>query len=121
MLLIGQLAKQTGIPVHTIRYYEKYGLFKGRRDGTVKSNNYTWYDAVVVEKLELIKEAKESGFTLSEIKKLIDAWHSNRLSKEKKIEILQHKLAEIEEKIKQLRDVKKLIAAGIKTVEEDGC
>ena len=121
MLLIHQLSKQTDTPIHTIRYYEKYGLFKGKKDISVKSNNYTRYDSEVVEKLILVKEAKEIGFTLSEIKRLIDAWHSKRLSKEKKIEVLNEKITEIEDKIKQLKDVKKLLEQGIKEVEQDEC
>lgn len=68
MLLISQLAKQTGIPVHTIRYYERYGLVKGKKDSSVKSNKYSYYDEEVIEKLELIKEAKESGFVTSSSK-----------------------------------------------------
>lgn len=30
-LLISQLSKATGIPAHTIRYYEKFGLFRGKK------------------------------------------------------------------------------------------
>jgi MerR family transcriptional regulator, copper efflux regulator len=121
MLLISQLAKQTATPVHTIRYYEKYGLFKGKKNTTVKSNNYTWYDEEVVDKLELIDEAKAIGFSLSEIKTLIDAWYSKRLSMEKKKEVLENKIKEIEAKIAQLKNVKKLIREGIREVEEGLC
>ena len=121
MILINQLSKHTATPIHTIRYYEKYGLFSGKKDPAVKSNNYTWYDDEVVERIELIKEAKEIGFTLSEIKKLIEAWHSKRMSKEKKTEVLQEKIMEIENKIKQLKDVKKLLEQGVKDVADDRC
>lgn len=121
MLLINQLAKHTGIPIHTIRYYERYGLLKGKKKPDVKSNNYTYYDEVVLEKLELIREAKEIGFTLSEIKELIDAWHSQRISVEKKKSILQRKMAEIDNRITQLKAMKKLIEEGIRDVEAGLC
>lgn len=120
-MLISQLSKKTGIPVHTIRYYEKYGLFKGSKDTSVKSNNYTYYDEETISKLELIKEAKEIGFTLAEIKKLIDAWHSKRLSVEKKKEIIQLKIKEIEDKIGHLKSVKNLLIQGIKEIEQLEC
>lgn len=121
MKLINQLSKETGTPIPTIRYYEKYGLFKGKRDATVKSNKYAYYDHEVVEKLELIKEAKEIGFTLSEIKILVDAWHSKRLSVDRKKEILQSKIAEIDEKIRHLKQVKKMIAEYMVDVEQLRC
>ncbi|MBY0426511.1 MAG: MerR family transcriptional regulator [Cytophagales bacterium] len=121
MLLINQLSKETNLPIHTIRYYEKYGLFKGKKDSSTKSNNYTYYDQEVVEKLGLITDAKSVGFTLGEIKELIDAWYNKRIKKERKIEILNQKLKSIEEKIKQLEEVKKQIDIFKAEVEEFDC
>lgn len=121
MLLIHEISRKTNIPIHTIRYYEKYGLFKGKKNASVKSNNYTYYDDDIVEKLELINEAKVIGFTLAEIKELLDAWQSKRLSKEKKIEVLKSKITEVDIKIQQLKDMKKLILQGIKEVEQNDC
>ena len=116
MRLINELSKAAGVPIATIRYYEQYGLFKGKRNPQVKSNNYTYYDDAVMERLTLIREAKEIGFTLAEIKVLIDAWHSKRLSLQRKKEILFGKIAEIDEKILHLKQMKKLI---LECVEEE--
>lgn len=121
MKLISQLSKETGTPVHTIRYYERYGLFRGKKNANTTTNNYTWYEEDVVEKLELIQEAKKIGFSLSEIKTLIDAWHSKRLSVEKKKEILEAKIREIDDRIAHLKSMKKLIHQGIKDVENEAC
>ncbi len=108
MKLINVISKEAGLPIHTIRYYENYGLFKGKKNGN-GSPHYSYYDDEVLEKLELIKEAKEIGFTLSEIKNLLDAWHSKRLSVEKKREILSGKIREIDEKIRSLKAMRKLV------------
>lgn len=121
MKLINQLSKETGIPIATIRFYEKTGLFAGKKKIDVKSNNYTYYDDEVIDKLELIRDAKSIGFTLSEIKELIDAWYSKRISKEKKLSILDDKLSQIEEKIKELKSVKKQIAFLKSEVEKFDC
>ncbi len=121
MILINQLAKETDTPIHTIRYYERYGLFKGKKNTTVKTNNYTYYDDEAIDKLEIIKEAKEIGFTLSEIKVIIDAWHSKKLSVEKRRQILLAKMTEIDNKIAHLKSVKKKIADAIKSVAHDEC
>lgn len=49
------------------------------------------------------------GFTLIEIKQVIDAWNGNKLSKSQKIEILDKKVHQIEIKIYELEDIKKQI------------
>lgn len=120
-MLINQLAKKTETPIHTIRYYENYGLFKGKKMEDVTSNNYSYYDEDVVEKVELIKHAKELGFSLSEIKTLIDAWYNEQLSVSEKKEILEAKIKEIDEKIRHFKEMKKLILEAIDDVENLKC
>ncbi|MFN3999419.1 MerR family transcriptional regulator [Algoriphagus sp.] len=120
-MLINELSKRTGLSIHTLRYYENYGLFNGITDEKVKTNNYKQYDEVLVEKIELIKEAKEIGFTLSEIKTLLESWYSKKLSVEKKVEVLELKIKEIDGKIKQLKQVRKFLVEGIADVKNGDC
>lgn len=120
-MLISELAKRTGVSIHTLRYYENYGLFAGKSDETVTTNNYKQYDEGIVEKIELIKEAKQIGFTLSEIKALLEDWFSNRLPKERKVAVLTAKINEIDVKIKQFREVRKMLVDGIQDVQKGKC
>lgn len=120
-MLINELSKKTGLTAHTIRFYEKSGLIKGKRKDDVKSNNYFHYDDETVERLELIGYAKAVGFTLSEIAQLIDAWYNKQFKIADKIAILDEKLVSIEGKIKQLEDIKKLIAEFKADVMEHDC
>jgi MerR family copper efflux transcriptional regulator len=109
-MLINELSKRTGITAHTIRFYEKSGLIKGKRLEDVKSNNYFHYDEETVEKLNLIKGAKSIGFTISEIANLIDAWYNKKLSVQKiKLSVCDEKLLSIENKIKELKQMQKLL------------
>lgn len=65
---IGQLAKQTGISIDTIRYYEKEGVLpKPQRLGS----GYRRYSDDDVARLEFIRRAKALGFSLSEISSLL--------------------------------------------------
>ncbi len=121
MKLVHQLSKQTGIPIATIRFYEKSGLIKGFKNENVTSNNYTYYGEEVLEKLELINDAKSVGFTLAEIREIIDAWYSRQITKEEKLAILDKKLDQIETKIKELIDVKSRISDLKLEVEEYDC
>jgi MerR family copper efflux transcriptional regulator len=120
-MLINELSKRTGISAHTIRFYEKSGLIKGLRDENVKSNNYFHYNEETVEKLELIRDAKAIGFTISEIAQLINAWYSNEFLKDEKIAILDEKLVSLGQKIKDLKEMKKLISQFKKDVMNDEC
>jgi MerR family Zn(II)-responsive transcriptional regulator of zntA len=108
-MLISELSKKTGISVHAIRFYEKSGLIAGRRDESIKSNNYFHYDEVTVEKLEFISDAKSVGFTIKEIGQIIDAWYNRKYSKKEKLQILDEKLLSLERKMKEIREMKKQI------------
>lgn len=109
MKLISQLSKETGIPIGTIRFYEKSGLFSGQTKKEVTTNNYVYYGDEVIDKLRFIQMAKAVGFSLSEIKEVIDTWYKKELTKKSQIEVLDLKLLQIDQKIKELEAMKKQI------------
>lgn len=119
MKLINQLSKETGIPIGTIRFYEKSGLFSGKTKEEITTNNYVYYDDEVIEKLRFIQMAKAVGFTLSEIKEVIDAWYKKQISKTAKIDVLEKKLLQLDEKIKELKAFKKQIVLCKFNIEND--
>ncbi|RFM30778.1 MerR family transcriptional regulator [Chitinophaga silvisoli] len=116
MKLINQLSKETGIPIATIRFYEKSGLIKGEKKPGVTTNNYLYYGDDVVEKLRFIQMAKAVGFTLSEIKEVIDAWYLKKISRKAQMDVLELKLVQIEEKIQELKAMKRQIMTCIKNI-----
>lgn len=120
-MLINELSKRSGVSIHTIRFYEKSGLIKGLRDDHVTSNNYFHYDEEAVERLEFISDAKSVGFTIKEIGQVIDAWYNDVYSKKQKIAILENQLASLEERLKEIRQMKRKIAAFIVDVKQDSC
>lgn len=108
-MLINELSKRSGLTIHTIRYYENLGLIQGISDEKVKSNNYKSYDENVIERLEIIIEAKEVGFTLTEIKKILIAWFESVDSKPETLELFQSKIKEIDVKMKHFKQTRKLL------------
>ncbi len=120
-MLINELSKLTGVSIHTLRYYENYGLITGMSDDSVKSNNYKQYDELVAEKVEWIVQAKKAGFTLSEIKKSLNDWFSNKLSASEKIEIVQNKIRDVDTKIRELKQVRNFLVSSLKDVENGDC
>jgi MerR family Zn(II)-responsive transcriptional regulator of zntA len=117
MKLIHQLSKETGVPIGTIRFYEKSGLIKGEKRPEVKTNNYLYYADDAADKLRFIQMAKAVGFTLNEIKEVINAWYQKRISKKAQIEVLKRKLLQIDEKIQELNAMKCQIAICVKNIE----
>lgn len=120
-MLISELSNRTGVSVHTLRFYENSGLFNGVTDEHIKTNNYKNYDESLVETIATIKAAKEVGFTLVEIKALLGTWYSKQFSVEKKVEVVTLKIKEIDNKIRQLQQVKKILLTAIKDIENGDC
>jgi MerR family mercuric resistance operon transcriptional regulator len=67
-LTIGKLAASGGVGVETIRYYQRRGLIETPGSGS----GIRRYDASDVRRLRFIKQAQAAGFTLEEIKELLE-------------------------------------------------
>lgn len=65
---IGVLARQAGVPIDTIRHYEREGLLPcpDRR-----ASGYREYSAASVDRIRFIRRAKDLGFGLDEIRELL--------------------------------------------------
>ena len=116
-MLIGELVNRTGGSRDTIRFYEKFGLIEGKmaRGGT---NNYKHYDVQMVDRVLLIKKAKILGFTLAEIKELVVSWEANTLSLKEKANIFQDKIALADQRIAELKEVKKYLQRKLRGLAE---
>jgi MerR family copper efflux transcriptional regulator len=66
---IGQVAKSAGITVEAIRFYEKEGLIEAP---SRTSSGYRNYSADQTQIISFIKKAKELGFSLKEIKEILE-------------------------------------------------
>jgi MerR family mercuric resistance operon transcriptional regulator len=98
-LTIGRLAKQVGVGVETIRFYEREGLIAqpGRRP-----SGYRQYPPDVVRRVRFIRHAKDLGFTLKEIQELLDLRVDPTSTCEDVRKRARAKLADIEERIASL-------------------
>ncbi len=66
---IGELSKSTGTNIETIRYYERIGLLPAP-DRTAA--NYRSYGNDHRERLAFVRHSRELGFTIQEIRSLLD-------------------------------------------------
>ena len=68
-LSIGALAKATGTKVETVRWYEQVGLLPAPAR---TSGNYRAYDAAHLGRLSFIRRARDLGFSLDQVRALLD-------------------------------------------------
>jgi MerR family copper efflux transcriptional regulator len=112
MLKIGDVAKLSGIGIETLRFYEKSGLL----DKPARTySGYRLYSRDILERLDFIKQAQALGFSLNEIRRIIDDARAGQSPCDEVREIVRQRLAEVEERIKELKRYRKAIA---ETLEE---
>jgi MerR family redox-sensitive transcriptional activator SoxR len=73
-LLVGDVAKRTGVPISTIHFYEKKGLITSTRD----SSNHRHFNRDVLRVISVIRIAQESGISLADIKAALQKLPDNR-------------------------------------------
>jgi MerR family transcriptional regulator, copper efflux regulator len=103
-MLIGELSKQTGLSKDTIRFYEKLGLIAAS-NYDLGTKSYKRYSSETIERLSTIVQGKSLGFTLSEIKQLLDEWGGGEISQRELIEIIECKIEEVIKKKQQLESI----------------
>lgn len=104
MFSIGELSKRTKVKVPTIRYYEDMGLLVAPER---TSGNQRRYDMAGVERLSFIKHARDLGFPIEAIAKLIELQcHPDRSCKTA-TDIAVSQLSEVRAKIKRLKALEK--------------
>jgi MerR family transcriptional regulator, copper efflux regulator len=100
---IGSIAKESGVPIKTIRYYEELGLLQavGRTEG-----GYRLFDAEVFTRLSFIKRAQSIGLSLAEIKEFLDVHAQGNSPCDQVRGKLRDKIADIDRQIQQLQVLK---------------
>jgi len=99
-LTIGKLAAAGGVGVETIRFYQRKGLLEqpGRESG------FRRYGSEDLRRLRFIKQAQTAGFTLAQIKELLDLDAGEDRSRAR--ELANEQIKAIDAKIAELKRVR---------------
>ncbi len=112
MLKIGDVSKQSSIGIEALRFYEKSGLL----DKPSRTfSGYRVYGPEVLERLAFIKQAQALGFSLVEIKRIIEDARTGQSPCDEVKEIVSRRLEELDERMREMRRYRKELA---ETLEE---
>ncbi len=100
---ISDLSAEFGVTPRTLRYYEEFGLLAPQRFGEGGQRLYSRRDKA---RLKLILRGRRFGFSLKDLKELLDLYDTDPTRKEqirRTLEVGQERIAEIDEMIRELQ------------------
>jgi DNA-binding transcriptional MerR regulator len=110
-IFIGGIARQAGVPIKTIRYYEDVGLLP---KATRTAAGYRQYSPDAVDRLQFIKKAQNLGLRLKEIREILDLADLGRCPCGHVQHLLKLRLQELNRKIADLHLIERRVAAAIR-------
>ncbi|HEX9273123.1 MAG TPA: heavy metal-responsive transcriptional regulator [Candidatus Binatia bacterium] len=113
-LRIGEVALRAGVSIDTVRYYERRRLLPAaaRSEG-----GFRLFTPDAVDRVRFIKQAQELGFSLNEIGELLTTGGAEECRRVR--DHLKVKLTELDERIRSMRDFRKILASHLAACERE--
>jgi MerR family redox-sensitive transcriptional activator SoxR len=112
-MAISDVARVFGLRTSAIRYYEQIGILPP----ATRKNGQRRYDNSALFRLAVVQRARETGFTLEEIRELFSGFSPGTRPPKRWHQLSQRKIAELRERMKRLQ----LMEALLKRVEDCRC
>ncbi len=108
-LTIGEVAKRAGLRPSALRYYEDAAILPpaGRVGGQRR------YDETVLARLAVIRLAQEVGFSMAEIRELVEGFDTAGVASERWQEMARHKMADVDALLRRAERMKLLLEASL--------
>lgn len=97
---IGELASKSGFPQKTLRFYEEAGVLP---PSARTPAGYRLYDEGALRVLDFVHRAKRFGFTLAEIREVLEAYRGGRGACKTVQRLIDAKQADLVRRIAELR------------------
>lgn len=108
-LSIGQLAARAELNASTLRYYESVGLIPVPE----RQNGQRRYDEGLLDRINFIKIAKQTGFSIQEIIVLLEGFEADDSLSERWEQMAIHKRTELEQRKRQLNSMIQILDSGL--------
>lgn len=112
---IGEVAKRSGLPAKTIRYYEEIGLVKPLRD----ANGYRAFRDSDLHKLAFLNRARTLGFTIEDCRTLLMLYEDKSRASADVKDVAEAHLRRIEDKITQLQSMRETLSELVQSCAGD--
>lgn len=103
---IGEVAKRSGLPAKTIRFYEDIGLVEPQAR---RANGYRDFDQRDLHELRFVARARSLGFTVEQCRVLLDLFRDRSRASADVKAIAQARVADIERKIEELMAMRAML------------
>ena len=107
---IGQLASELGISSQAVRFYERAGLLK---EPSRTDSGYRQYGPGDLKRVRFIRQAKELGFTLTEIGSMLRMHDAGHAPCSEVIAIAERHLEEVEAEIRRLQRFRRQLSVAL--------
>jgi MerR family redox-sensitive transcriptional activator SoxR len=104
-MMIGQVAKASGLAASAIRFYEKAGVLP--KPGRVGGRRQ--YDPSILERLAVLERAKACSFSLAEMRQLFNGFPDGTAPSERWLSMARSKIAELEQLESKIAATKELL------------
>ncbi|MBA3955395.1 MAG: MerR family transcriptional regulator [Acidimicrobiia bacterium] len=109
LLTIGEVARRAGLAPSALRFYEAEGLVEPAE----RVSGRRRYEPRVLRRLDVIDLAKRAGFSLAEVRELLDGFEAGVPASQRWQALAERKLPEVQGLIDQARAMKRLLGTGL--------
>ena len=100
---IGEASKASGVSAKMIRHYESVGLFP---EAHRTDSGYRQYSDKEVSTLRFIRQSRDLGFSIEQIRELLGLWQNRRRPSRQVKALAEAHLKELDEKLQELQTMK---------------
>lgn len=116
---IGKVSKKSGIPVVTLRFYEKMGLITSVQNAETRVSTHRRFAPSILIHLDFIKLCRASGFSIPQIRSLMKLYRGFKVPSTVKMSALKRSIDLVRDQRNRLSQIEKVLLFRLRNPEGD--